>query len=91
MTSPSLHITDIELLTYIGFRKASEHEIILAFAAEQGMSVKAVLAQAMRHHHTQSVIGPEHVLIDPFLWPKLLPEPRPGDPDYRAYGCPALD
>lgn len=98
MTQPTIHITDTELLTLVGFHKATEHSLICAFAAERGLSVRALLAVALRSYHTQTVVGPEYMLRHlmgenpgPPLATEVLAPLPPGHPDYRAVGCPALD
>lgn len=97
MTTPAIHITDTELLTLVGFRKESEHSLICAFAAERGLSVRALLAVALRSYHTQTVIGPEYMLrhlmgeqVGPPKAGTYLQPPRPGDPDHHPVGCPDL-
>lgn len=53
-------MTDLDLLAHIGFTRQSEQALILTFAKERDLSVRALLAQALRVYHTQRVVGPEH-------------------------------
>lgn len=92
---PSTSPTDTDLLAFIGFRSLEEQQLIVAFAQERGMSVRALLAQALRVYHTQTVVGPEYMIR---CWlgkgdeapPKVLRPLPPSHPDYRPVGCPDL-
>lgn len=91
-------VSDAALLAHLGFTKQSEQDLIAAFAIERDLSVRALLAVALRHYHTQTVVGPEYMLKHmlgqnpgPPLATEVLAPPPPGHPDHQPFGCPALD